>query len=320
MGTADDRQGHEVAIIGGGAAGLSAAIILARARRSVIVIDSGHPRNAPAAGVHGFLGNEGISPLLLVEKGREEATAYGARVVQASVTATSGAVEDGFTFLLSDGSTVQAGQVLIATGVVDELPSIPGLAERWGRDVVHCPYCHGWEIRDQRIGLLATGPMSALQALMFRQWSEQVWFFPNGMNFPDEQLAKLHAMSIMVVPGTVVRVDAADDQLTGVVLEDQTRINLDALAVPSLTHARLDGLEGLGVEVTENAAGVAVVTDAAGHTSVPGVWAAGNVANPATQVSDSAADGGRVARAMNTELVFARADQAVGADNQTVSA
>lgn len=316
MDTAKDQQVHEVAIIGGGAAGLSAAVILARSRRSVAVIDSGHPRNAPAAGVHGFLGNEGISPRGLIEKGREEAAAYGACIIVASVAEAAGTVEDGFTLRLSDGSSVRAEQVLVATGVIDELPSIPGLAERWGRDVVHCPYCHGWEIRDQRIGLIATGPMSALQALMFRQWSEQLWFFPNGMDFPDDQLAKLRAMNITVVAGSVARVDVANDRLTGVTFQDQNSIDLDALAVPSLTRARLNGLEGLGIETTQSAFGVAVVADAVGHTSMPGVWAAGNVTNPATQVSDSVADGGRVARTLNTELIFARADKTLAESNE----
>src|SRR5690625_5395333 len=166
-------QVYDVAIIGGGSAGLSAALILARARRSVVVIDGGTPRNAPASAAHGLLGQEGVNPLYLLEKGRAEAASYGARIMQASVLRASGTADDGFALTLDDGTKVRAAQVLIATGVWDELPAIPGLAERWGRDVVHCPYCHGWEIRDRRIGLLATGPMSAMQALLFHQRSEE---------------------------------------------------------------------------------------------------------------------------------------------------
>ena len=314
MSTTDDLQVWDVAIIGGGSAGLSAALTLARARRSVVVIDGGEPRNAPAQAAHGLLGLEGVNPLHLLAKGREEITTYGARIVHAGVveampetTADGG----GFVVQLDDGSKVWAAQLLIATGVVDELPDVPGLAQRWGRDVVHCPYCHGWEIRDQRIGLLATGPMSALQALLFRQWSEQMWFFPNGIGFPADQLAKLAAMGITIVPGSVSGLDVAADQLTGVCLDDGRRVGLDALAVPALTRARLNGLQGLGLETVTNAAGVAVVVDGMGHTSVPGVWAAGNVVNPGMQVSESAANGARVAMTINTELVFARADHAV---------
>lgn len=313
MGTAHNDRGYDVAVIGGGSAGLSAALILARARRSVVVIDGGRPRNAPAAAAHGLLGQEGVNPLQLLETGRKEAAFYGAHIRQTAVADVSGSVEEGFTLQLGDGSVVRAGQLLLATGVRDELPSIRGLAERWGRDVVHCPYCHGWEIRDQRIGLLATGPMSAMQALVFHQWSERMWFFPNGMEFPDDQLAKLTAVGITVVPGEVSGVDVANDRLTGVQMNDAARVDLDALAVPALTYARLDGLEALGVEVTENAMGTAVVADSAGHTSVPGVWAAGNVVNAGMQVSEAAANGARVAMTINTEMVFARADRAVAA-------
>ncbi|WP_437583592.1 NAD(P)/FAD-dependent oxidoreductase [Paramicrobacterium sp. CJ85] len=310
MSTTHD-QVYDVAIIGGGSAGLSAALILARARRSVVAIDGGAPRNAPASAAHGLLGQEGVNPLDLLEKGRAEAASYGARIVQASVMQASGTADDGFTLALDDGARVRAAQVLIATGVRDELPGIPGLTERWGRDVVHCPYCHGWEIRDQRIGLLATGPMSAMQALLFHQWSEQMTFLPNGLDFPADQLEKVRALGITIAPGAVSGIEVADDRLTAALVEDGSRVELDALAVPATTRARLDGLESLGVDVATNTMGVAVVADAAGHTSVPGVWAAGNVVNPGMQVSESAANGARVAMTINTEMVFARADRAV---------
>lgn len=306
----------DVAIIGGGSAGLSGALTLARARRSVIVIDGGRPRNAPAAAAHGLLGQEGVNPRQLLEKGRDEVSSYGAHIVPASVAHAAGSAEAGFTLELDDGSTVRAGQLLLATGVRDELPAVPGLAERWGRDVVHCPYCHGWEIRDQRIGLVVTGPMAAMQALLFHQWSDHLWFLPNGRDFPDDQLEKLRAVGITVVPGEVSGVDVTEDRLAGVLIDDQVKIELDALVVPALTRARLDGLEALDVDVVENAAGVAVVADAAGHTSVSGVWAAGNVVNAAMQVSEAAAHGARVAMTINTEMVFARADQAVARRNE----
>lgn len=324
----NEREGSEVrtglefdvAIIGGGSAGLSAALILARARRNIVVIDEGRPRNAPAAAAHGLLGQQGVNPLQLLETGRKEAASYGAHIRRSTVTDVSGSVDAGFTLQLDDGSAVHAGLLLLTTGVRDGLPSIPGLAERWGRDVVHCPYCHGWEIRDQRIGLLATGPMSAMQALLFRQWSEHMWFFPNGMEFPADQLGKLDALGITIVPGKVSGVDVADDRLTGVQMNGAGRMDLDALAVPALTYARLDGLDALDVEVTENAMGVAVVADSAGHTSVPGVWAAGNLVNAGMQVSEAAANGARVAMTINTEMVFVRADKAIAADARAENA
>ena len=301
----------DVAIIGGGAAGLSAALTLSRARRSVIVIDGGQPRNAPAAAAHGLIGLEGVNPLELLVTAREEARSYGAKIVHAAVEQTSGTENSGFQLRLEDGATVLASQVLIATGVRDELPAVLGLMERWGRDVVHCPYCHGWEIRDTRIGLLATGPMSAMQAMLFHQWSDLVTFFSNGHEYPSDQLEQLAALGIAIEPAPVSAIEVIDDHLRNVMLRSGARIAVDALAVPAITNARLDGLSGLSVEIAENAAGVAVVADAAGRTSVPGVWAAGNVVNPGMQVSESAANGARVAMTINTELVFARANRAV---------
>ncbi|HIY64860.1 MAG TPA: NAD(P)/FAD-dependent oxidoreductase, partial [Candidatus Agrococcus pullicola] len=206
-------QIRDVAIVGGGAAGLSAALTLARARRSAIVIDGGHPRNAPAAAAHGLIGLEGINPLELLETARNEARSYGAEIVQTAIADASGSRGSGFVLQLDDGSAVRARQVLIATGVRDEMPAVLGLAERWGRDVVHCPYCHGWEIRDTRIGLLVTGPMSAMQAMLFHQWSGKMSFFSNGHEFPADQLGKLSALGIEIVPGAVSAVEVVDDRL-----------------------------------------------------------------------------------------------------------
>lgn len=305
------EQSVEVVVVGGGSAGLSAALTLARARRRVIVLDAGEPRNAPAAAAHGLLGLEGINPLDLLAKGRVEAAQYGARIIQSKVTAAQAQPDGGFALVLDDGSSILAEQVLIATGVSDELPDIPGLATRWGRDVVHCPYCHGWEIRGKRIGLLATGPMSAMQAMLFGQWTEHITFFPNDLDFPAEQYEQLAALDITIVPGRLESIVVADDRLTAVRLAEGVEHSLDALAVPALTRARLDGLEGLGVEVQTSPMGVAVAADETGHTSMPAVWAAGNVVNAGMQVSESAANGARVAMTINTELVFANARSAV---------
>lgn len=311
---------YDVAIIGGGAAGLSAALTLARARREVIVIDAGTPRNAPAAAAHGLIGLEGVNPMQFLERGRREAASYGAQIVQASVTGAAKTEDDGFVVRLDDGATVEAGQLVLPTGVRDELPDIPGLAQRWGRDAVHCPYCHGWEIRDQRIGVLATGPMSTMKALLFRQWSEHMWFLSNGIDFPAEELEKLAAAGIIVVPGEVSSVEVTDDRLTGVVLDEATTLTLDALGVPTTTSPRLAGLHDLGLETSENSAGVFVVADATGHTSVPGVWATGNLVNPGMQVSEAAAHGGRLAMTLNTELIFGPIDPASMADNSKEAA
>lgn len=314
----DHIEGNwDVAIVGGGSAGLSAALTLARARRSVLVIDSGSPRNAPAAAVHGLLGLEGTSPLELLANGRAEAASYGAKIVDALVADVSGTLDAGFVLRLDNGTTQRAGQVLVATGVSDDLPAIPGLAVRWGRDVVHCPYCHGWEIRDQRIGLIATGPRSAMQAMLFHQWSDQLVFFTNDIEIPTEQLDKVRALNVTIVSGAVHGIDVTEDQLTGARLHDGTRVDLNALAVPTQTQARLDGLSDLALDTTENAMGVSLAVDEAGRTSAPGVWAAGNVMGAWMQVSEAAANGARVAMTMNTELALARADRAVATTSTT---
>ena len=172
MPTDDLSSSYDVVVVGGGAAGLNGALMLARSRRSVVVIDAGQPRNAPADGVHGLLARDGMPPAELLERGRAEVRSYGGAVVAGTVT-TIDRLPTGFTVGLADGRTVSARRLLVTTGVVDELPEIPGLRERWGRDVIHCPYCHGWEVRDRAIGVLASSPMVAHQALLFRQLSDR---------------------------------------------------------------------------------------------------------------------------------------------------
>lgn len=273
-------HGTEIVIIGGGSAGLSAALTLARARRRVLVIDDGEPRNAPAEGAHGLLGLEGINPLALLQKGREEVASYGGKIIHARVTDARPA-DEGFRISTDTDGDILARTVLIATGTRDQLPDIPGLRERWGKDVIHCPYYHGWETRDQRIGVLATGPMSALQALMFSQWSSDIRFFPQGLDYTDGDFSKLAVGGIRIDRRKITGIDSQGNRLAGVRLDDGSTIPLDALVVPTLTRARLDGLENLGLDITETPMGTALTVDPAGHTSVSGVWAAGNVANPA---------------------------------------
>ena len=180
------RDSYDVVVIGGGAAGLSGALMLARSRRSVLVIDAGAPRNAPAAAVHGLLARDGTPPAELLDRGRAEVRGYGGQLITGQVS-TARQDRDGFTVTLADGRMVRARRLLVATGLTDELPDIPGLRERWGRDVVHCPYCHGWEVRDQAIGVLASGPTAVHQALLFRQLSDDVVLLSHTMPQPEGQ-------------------------------------------------------------------------------------------------------------------------------------
>lgn len=295
---------YDVVVVGGGAAGLNGALMLARSRRSVLVVDAGEPRNAPARGVHGLLGREGLPPAALLALGRDEVRSYGGDVVIGLVT---GAVHDGdrFAVSLGDGGTVRARRMLVTTGLVDELPDVPGLRARWGRDVLHCPYCHGWEVRDQAIGVLAGSARSVHQALLFRQLSDDVVYFANGTALPAQERLELAARDIPVVDGTVAAVETVDDQLSAIRLADGTRVPRQALAVSTRLAARADLLAGLGLRAVEHpsGAGVHLPVDALGRAEVPGVWAAGNVSDPFAQVGAAAAAGAFAGAQINADLV-----------------
>lgn len=302
---------YQVVVIGGGAAGLSAAVTLGRALRSVLVIDAGEPRNAPAAGVHGFLSRDGIKPQELLEKGREEARSYGVDflagvAVAARSTAAEGS-ELSFDVELADGRTVKTRRILVATGLTDVLPGIDGIRERWGRDVLHCPYCHGWEVRNKAIGILGSVPMALHQTMLFRQWSPNITLFLNDVVEPtDEELEQLAARSISVVEGKVQSLDIQDDALSGVVLASGTVIPVEAVVTGTRLEARSAVLESLGVSVVEHPMGVGrhvEVNPMGGATAVPGVWAAGNVADLMGQVVASAAAGVMSGAAINAHLV-----------------
>jgi thioredoxin reductase len=316
------RDGYDVVVVGGGAAGLNGALLLARVRRSVVVIDAGAPRNAPAAGVHGLLARDGMPPAELLERGRAEVRRYGGHVVAGEVTT---ALRDtgGFTVALADGRSVRARRLLVATGLVDELPEVPGLRARWGRDVVHCPYCHGWEVRDQAIGVLASGPLAVHQALLFRQLSDDVTLFSHSMPPPTgEEAEQLAARGIRVVDGEVASLEIVEDRLVGVRLRDGTVVGRQALAVSPRMVARAGFLAALGLRPAEHPSGVGahIPSDATGRTEAPGVWVAGNVTDPAAQVGAAAAAGAGAAAQINADLVAEETRQAVAAHRDRVSA
>lgn len=306
---------YDVVVIGGGAAGLNGALMLARSRRRVLVIDAGAPRNAPAAGVHGLLGRDGMPPALLLETGRAEVRGYGGHVVAGEVdTASRGGRE--FAVRLGDGRSVRARRLLVTTGLADELPDIPGLRARWGRDVVHCPYCHGWEVRDRAIGVLATGPLSVHQALLFRQLSADVMFFTsNGTKLTDEEAEQLAARDITVVDGEVAAVEITGDRLAGVRLRDGTVISREVLTVSPRMAARAGFLAGLGLRAVPHPSGAGdhIAADPTGRTEVPGVWAAGNVTDLAAQVGTAAAAGATAGAMINADLVAEETRDAVAA-------
>ncbi|MFM1724376.1 NAD(P)/FAD-dependent oxidoreductase [Rhodococcus sp. PAM 2766] len=305
--------GYDVVVVGGGAAGLEGALMLARSRRSVLVIDAGDPRNAPAEGVHGFLSRDGIAPADLTRIGADEVRRYGGQVVDGTVADVRRG-EAGFTVLLTDGRTVPARRVLVTTGLTDELPEVPGVRERWGRDVLHCPYCHGWEISNEPVGVLGTGPMSVHQALMFRQWTDDVTLFLHTAPEPtDEEREKLAARGVRVVAGRVAELVIDDDRLAGVRLEDGTVVNRRALVVAPRFVARVDALTSLGIEteLEPMSGGRFVPADWSGLTKVPGLWVAGNVTDVKAQVLAAAASAATAAVAINNDLITEDTEAAV---------
>lgn len=309
-------ENYEVVVVGGGSAGLSAGLVLARSRRSVLVVDAGEQRNLHAAGVHGLLGNDGISPAKLIERGRAEVRHYGGRLTSGEVSKVK---RDGDKFIvgLRNGRSIGALKMLVATGLVDELPEVPGLRERWGRDVIHCPYCQGWEVRDQAIGVLANTPMSPHQALMFRQFSRDVIYFSNNTLLSDDDAELLAARGIKIVDGEVTALEVARDRLAGLKLIGGSVIKLEVVVVSARLMARTDFLAGLGLRIAQHPSGLGehIPTDQDGRTDIPGVWAAGNVTDLNAQVGPSIAAGALVASKINAKLIDEAAREAVKRNN-----
>ncbi len=288
---------YDVVVVGGGAAGLSAALVLGRARRAVAVVDAGSPRNAPSPHMQGYLSRDGMSPAELLAAGRTELAKYAVEVVDDRVTS----IQAGFFVRLAGGRVLTARRILIATGVGDDLPEIPGVRERWGRDLLHCPYCHGWEVRDQPIGILGDQPGAVQHAQLVRQWSDDVIFFAHSYVPTDSEREALDARGITVVEGEISRLLVERDRLTGVELADGRTFGRTAIFIRPRNAPHEDGLlAGLGCELDES--GFAVV-DSTGRTSASGVWVAGNAVDPRASVISAAGAGAAAAIAINADLV-----------------
>jgi thioredoxin reductase len=267
--------GYDVVIVGGGAAGLSAALVLGRARRRVAAD--------------------------LLEAGRAEVRGYGVELIDDIVDQVQPG-PTGFTVRLAGGPRLEARRILVATGVLDDLPDIPGVRERWGRDLLHCPYCHGWEVRDQPLGVLGTRPDAVHHALLVRQWSDDMVFFTHTLTLGRDDHARLVARGVRIVDGEVVRLVVEADRLTGVELAGGGVVARTAVFVRPVSVPHPDGLTtALGLET--DAVGFPLV-DGTGRTSVPGVWAAGNAVDPRLQVITSAGAGSAAAIAINADLVL----------------
>jgi thioredoxin reductase len=291
---------YDVAVIGGGAAGLSAALVLSRACRKVLVVDAGAPRNAQATGIHGYLSRDGLPPGGLLACGRNEVKSYGGEIVAGTATDLVPYGRTGFWILLEDGQRISARRLLVTTGLRDELPDIARLRDRWARDVLHCPYCHGYEVRDRRLGVLGGGPGAVRYAQIVRQWTHDLVYFTPPGTLSTAERAQLAARAIGVVEGTIAQLVIDDDALRGVQMTDGCVVPRDALFVPPRFVPNNRLLIGLGCDVDGDGW---VTTDGTSRTSVFGVWAAGNVVDPRAQVITAAGAGSAAAIAINADLV-----------------
>ena len=290
----------DVIVIGGSYAGLSAAMQLARARRRVLVVDAGQRRNRYATHSHGFLGQDGREAAAIATDGRAQLMKYPTvRWIEGSAQRAE-KVEQGFRVTLQDGGAYNAQRLVLATGVVDELPPVPGLAERWGGTVFHCPYCHGYELMEGRIGVLATGPLSMHHAMMLPDWG-QVTLILNGAFKPDaEQLASLEKRGVAIERAPVRAITGR----ATVELQDGRSLEMAGLFVVSRTHSGSPMAEQLGCEFEQGPMGMYVRTDGMKATSVAGVYACGDAARMAGNVALAAADGTLAGVSAHHSLIF----------------
>ena len=276
----DDARSMDVAIVGGSFAGLSAAYQLARASRTIAIFDTGLPRNRFACGTYGVLGHDGTSPLALRDMARAQLAAYPtASFIDTGVTGIS-LEGEGFRLEASGSPAFTAKRVILSYGLKDILPNRSGFKEGWGQSVLQCPYCHGYEVRQQRFGLLYTSEASLHQIRIMRDWSQDIVFFGDGNVIPDDAIAEMKARNIRFEPGPVRALHVVDRQLRSVMLESGYTVDRDALFLITANEPTTDLAEQLGCAMEEGPFGRYIVTDNLQETSVPGVYAAGDVSRP----------------------------------------
>lgn len=296
---------HNAIVVGGSFAGLSAAMQLARARQHVLVIDSDLPRNRFADAAHGFLGQDGKAPQVILREARRQLAAYP--TVSFIAGRATGARPDGagFAVTLADGEVAEAARLILASGVRDDLPPIPGLAERWGASVLHCPYCHGYEVADRPLGVLGDHPMSAHKAAMLTDWGPTT-YFSQGAFPPDEAAAALlAARGVAIEASPIVELMGKGSDLEAVRLADGRVLALNALFIAPRVSMASSLADQLGCAMEEGPAGPYVRIDGRGLTSVPGVYAAGDAASSLHNATLASASGVMAGFGTHQSLVFA---------------
>jgi thioredoxin reductase len=285
-------------VVGAGAAGLSAALVLGRARRRTLVVDAGEQSNLPANGIGGLLGQDGRPPEAFYAAAREELAAYPAVVLRSGEVVGGERQDDGIVLDLGGGEREPARSVLLATGMDYRRPELPGVEERWGRSVFHCPFCHGWEVRDRVLGVLDRGATGVQRALLLRAWSDDVTLLTDGPAQLDEDEAeRLRATGVDVDERPVAGVRGPGDTLTAVAFADGSERRCDGLLVPVTLHQRSPLAEQLGAALAAEGPVVAdaVEVDAGFHSSVPGLSAAGDASGQMPSVANAIAAGSTAA-------------------------
>ncbi|TPN58061.1 NAD(P)/FAD-dependent oxidoreductase [Mesorhizobium sp. B1-1-4] len=296
---------YDLAVVGGSFAGLSAAIQAARARRNVLVIDAGQPRNRFAAHSHGFLGQDGRTPGAILEEARRQLLAYPtARLVKGRADKAVANSSSDFEISTEGGETFGAARLVLATGVRDILPEVPGLAEQWGKTVLHCPYCHGYEVSGGPLGVLATGPMSLHQAQLIADWGD-VTLFGNRLIEPDaEQMSVLEGKNVRFEPAAVaeLREDGAGG-LT-VILDDGRKAGVRAIFTAPRNSMASPVAEQLGCGFTDGPLGPVISIDDRQQTTVPGVFAAGDASRAMHNIAFAVSGGAFAGICAHQSLVF----------------
>jgi thioredoxin reductase len=290
----------DVIVIGGSAAGLSAALILGRALRSVLVIDSGTPCNRVSHASHGFLTRDGVKPSELLHIGREQIAQYETVSILNAFVVSAAPADEGFIVETRDGETFQARKLLLATGLRDELPDLPGIENFWGTSVFHCPYCDGWEVRNQAIAIY--GPGETLQQVkMLRNWTPHLTICTGGEGtVPDENRALFTRHGIEVNEKPIARLEGEGDKLRQIVFSDHTTLAVAALFIRPDTHHQAPFAHNLGSVRDENGK---IQVDIMGHTSVPGVYAAGDMTSRFRSVAVAVASGAQAAYGISHDLI-----------------
>ncbi len=312
---------YDVVVVGGGSAGLSTALVLGRSLRRTLVLDTGEPRNAPSSGVHGFFSRDGIRPEDLLEIGREQLEPYQSVELRRAWAVDAKGEDGDFEVALDDGSSVGARKIVLASGVVDELPETPGFRELWGRGVYHCPYCHGWEVRGRPLAVYAAGE-EALRAIFIRNWSRDLVVCSDGpLGLDEDGRRKLDALGIRVREERISRLEGGDGSLRRIIFEDGSSLEREGIFYGPPQRQRSEIAGALGCETVEvGPMGSLVKSDPmTSETTVPGVYVSGDAGSPPSPIQSAilaAASGARAAYFLNHSLAAKDAEAEIRASSK----